>query len=66
MLNVLENTPEFFHRKPNGFNKQKEAFAKSTTVTTKTFHASFKVAYRNAKCKEPHSIEGLVSVTCCS
>jgi hypothetical protein len=27
-------TPEFFHRKPNEFNKQKQAFAEITAVTS--------------------------------
>jgi hypothetical protein len=41
----------FFHGKLNEFNKQKQALAK-ITVTPKPLPASFKIAYRTAKCKK--------------
>jgi hypothetical protein len=61
MPNVLEEYLNFFHRKLNEFNKQKQACAKVTTVMTKLLLASFKVAYRIDKREKPHSTgKGLV------
>jgi hypothetical protein len=48
-------TSDFFHRKPNEFNKQRQALANIITLTTKPLLASFKVAYRTAKCEGSHS-----------
>jgi hypothetical protein len=50
-------TPDFFCRKLNEFNSQKQAFAKITTVTSKPLFASFIVAYRISSCKIFHLIK---------
>jgi hypothetical protein len=57
-------TSQLFHRKLKEFNKRKQAFAETTTVTSKPLFAQFKAAYRIAKCKSFHSI-GESLVTCC-
>jgi hypothetical protein len=48
-------TPKFFHRKIIEFNMQKQTFTKITTITLRPLLASFKVAYRIAVCKNPHT-----------
>jgi hypothetical protein len=45
-------TPEFFHRQLNEFNKKKQVFAKTTTVTSKPFHVPFKFVYKLEKRKK--------------
>jgi hypothetical protein len=49
-------THNFFPRKLEKFNKQKQVSAKITTSTSKPLLASFKLAYRTTKCETPHSI----------
>ena len=49
-------TREFFQRKLENLNKQQEMFSKTMSVTQKALLASYKVSYRIAKCKKPHSI----------
>ncbi|XP_026476390.1 zinc finger BED domain-containing protein 5-like [Ctenocephalides felis] len=49
-------TKEFFQRKLDNLNKQKESFSKALSVSQKALLASYKVSYRIAKCKKPHSI----------
>jgi hypothetical protein len=48
----VRRTREFIHRRLDKFIKQKQAFAKVTTVTSKSLLASFKVPYRISKCKK--------------
>jgi hypothetical protein len=49
----VERTPEFFHRKLNEFNKQKQAYTKNiTTITVQPLLALFEAAYRIAKCRK--------------
>lgn len=48
--------PDFFTRKLNDFNKQKQTFKKIVSVPTNAMLASYQVSYRIAKCKKPHTI----------
>jgi K+-transporting ATPase A subunit len=54
MRKGLGKTPEFFHRKLNESDMQKQALSK-IIIASKPFLASFIVAYRIATFKNPHS-----------
>jgi hypothetical protein len=47
---------EFFEEKLRSFKKQKTNFQKTLAVNEKVLLASYKVAYKVAKCKKPHTI----------
>jgi hypothetical protein len=60
------NATEFFHTKLYDFNKQKQASAKITTVSSKPLLTSFEVAYRVDKHKKNVSFYWIkFSVTHC-
>jgi len=46
----------FFEEKLKEFNEQKDALSKIMPKKSKAMIASYKVAYRVAKCKKPHTI----------
>lgn len=53
----LVNKPkEFIVRKRSSFQSTQQTFKKMKTVPSKALLASFKVAYRFAKCKKPHTV----------
>nr|CAH7768700.1 unnamed protein product [Callosobruchus chinensis] len=45
-----------FHKKVAECTKQKSVFTQQTSVPSNALLSSFKVAYRVAKCKKPHTI----------
>ena len=47
---------KFFQRKLEKYRQQEQSFVKATSVNCKATMASFKVAYRIAQCKKPHTI----------
>ncbi|KAM3838159.1 zinc finger BED domain-containing protein 5-like [Diretmus argenteus] len=47
---------EFFQRKLSEYRAQKNCFVKVTSVNSKAQLASYKVAYKIAQCKKPHTI----------
>lgn len=55
ILNTLIS-PDFFQRKLDELNNQKQTFKKILSVTPSALLASYHVSYRIAKCKKPHTI----------
>lgn len=53
---MVEKSRDFFNRKLQNLQKQKNVFTQQALVPSKALLASFKVAYRVAKCKKPHTI----------
>lgn len=54
--NYVHKPSEFFERKLDQCRGQKKHFAKATLATAKAQLASYKIAYRIAQCKKPHTI----------
>ena len=54
--NLFRKPREFFARKLSEMNKQSVVFSNFLQTPAKAQLASFKVAYRIAKCKKPHTI----------
>mgnify|MGYP002775206681 CR=1 FL=1 len=53
---MADKSRDFFHRKLQNLNKTKNVFTQQASVPKNALLASFKVAYRVAKCKKPHTI----------
>jgi hypothetical protein len=47
---------EFFELKLKSYEKQKSLFKKTLSVNEKALIASYKVSYKIARCKKPHTI----------
>lgn len=54
--NMVGKPREFFQRKQTEAVKQKASFSKHSKANSDALLASYKVAYRIAKCKKPHTI----------
>ena len=54
--NLSEKPQEFFFRRLSEMNEQSVFFSNFLHILAKTQLASFKVAYRIAKCEKPHTI----------
>ncbi|XP_045483145.1 zinc finger BED domain-containing protein 5-like [Harmonia axyridis] len=53
---MVAKSRDFFHRKLQNLKKTKNVFTQQASVPNNALLASFKVAYRVAKCKKPHTI----------
>ncbi len=54
--NMVDKPREYFSRKMKDLHQQKNVFTKQASVPKNALLASFKVAYRIAKCKKAHTI----------